>query len=182
MGSNPDSTARRLPAASALAHALDGAPYWLTVEEIAEAVGRSDMTVYRWARDFSDFPKVDAPAAGNRWGGTGRPALRKRPEMTAWLRKHADELTGVVGSIPAGDPDELVSMAQIAERLGKPAGTVSAWPAMYRMRDDPFPEAAAEKGKRRWGEVAAWLARRGDRQGAGGPKGKGVSASPDLPV
>ncbi|MFC1407135.1 MULTISPECIES: hypothetical protein [Streptacidiphilus] len=129
---------------------LDGLPDEITAQEIAGARGVSVATVRNWMMKLPGWPD----SVGKR----GKALLYPN---TAVAQVLADNEAGRIDTSGLGDdPAELVTLPTIAERTGLPQGTVSAYPALYGpASNDPFP-AGDSLGRRRVGDVAAWLSRR----------------------
>ena len=86
--------------------------------------------------------------------GFGRPPVA--PEMGEGRR--VSEASGVYASLAIGQPD-LVSVAEIATRAGRPVNTIQSW--RRRHRDFPAPVARLAAGPIwSWPSVANWISAR----------------------
>ncbi len=137
-----------------LAERLAGQPARVSVKMIAEATGASVSTVRNWVKQPGFAPVV---------AKEGRTELRDRETVAEWLRENEAERPPAL----TGEPDEMLSVREVAERTGIPYGTVSSYPSLYGPDSkDPFPRAD-NLGRRQLADVAAWLGRRSVR---GGPR------------
>jgi len=137
------------------AERLAGLPSEVTTQEIADARGVSKSAVQNWAK---------SPTWPASVGKRGRSILYPNGGVATWLKDNESDNRVEVSKL-GDDPNELVTLPMIAERTGLPPGTVSAYPTLYGSASaDPFPDGDS-LGRRRVGDVAAWLSRRSSRGG-----------------
>ena len=142
---------------------LAGLPDEISVKEIAAARGVSEAAVRNWMK---------LPAWPASVGKRGRTHLYPNTGVAECLADNEAAARIDVSKL-GEDPDERVTLPIIADRTGLPAGTVSAYPTLYGPgSSDPFP-GGDSLGRRRVGDVAAWLSRRSRRGGI-----RAVAAAP----
>lgn len=128
----------------------------ITTREIAQTYGRSLHTVTKeWVR-HADWP---APV-----GKRGRFNEYPADAVAAWVAEHADRDT--TPPIFTGDPDRLLTVAEIADESGLSEGTVRA--DLSRGRLTPKGGDVERDGVKLWrrGTIADQLrGRRGYRRG-----------------
>lgn len=137
-----------------LAERLAGLPDTVSATQIAAALGVPLSTVRNWTA------QPTWPQAAEQ---TGRERRYPRAAAADWLSEH--EAEPATSADLDGDPDELVTLPQIAARTNRKYNSVSAYPSLYGPGSkDPFPPGDA-LGRRRWGDVTAWFSRRRKRGG-----------------
>lgn len=138
-----------------LADRLAGLPDVINVKQLAEATGVSESTARNWTTLPGWPDEIETP---------GRQKHYPRVGAEGWLRDN--EAGRIDVSELVKDPDLLLTLPEVAKRTGLNAKTVSTYPNMYGpSAKDPFPEGDG-LGRRRAGDVAAWLSRRSTRGGA----------------
>lgn len=154
---------------------LAGLPDEVTMQDIADARGVTKSAVQNWAK---------SPTWPDTVGKRGRSNLYPNVGVAAWIADHEAGRRVDVDTL-GGDPNERLTLPEVAERTGLPAGTVSSYPALYGpSSSDPFP-AGDSLGRRRVGDLSAWFSRRNSRGGirsAAVPESTTPTATAVLPA